>query len=172
MNNNVVDALKNAPLFTRCGQAETLDLKFSYAFLPTINAVNESLLAAEWESFTLEARNRLTSYLSLRRPREYQAWNAVTEQYKRELSTFDAAVQAFIGSSHLDPIFKHDFDWIILSMCMESHYQQLDTRIPILFQHLLPIYQAGHIPCGWRGEIQEDPSGKPMNLASGTLLIY
>lgn len=172
MNNQVVDTLKNAPLFTRCGQVDSLPVAFPYEFLTSVQKVNESLLAPDWENFTLEARNRLTTYLSKRKPREYNSWNEVTERYKRDLTTFDALVQELIGRQHIDPVFKHDFDWIVLAMCMEGHYYQVDAHLPVLFQQLLPVYEMGHIPCGWRGQITEDHTGKSMQLSSGTLLVY
>jgi hypothetical protein len=49
--------------------------------------------------------------------------------------------------------------WDLVSALMEAAYA--DCRPPIFFTHLIPVYEAGHLPVGW------DPDSR-----GGTLLIY
>ena len=167
-----VDRLKSLPLFKHVGESNIHNLKFDYRQLSSVNDVNNQLNSTNWENFTLESRNRLTVYLIARRNKDYQAWNELTEAYKKELSYFEPLVNDFVEQSKIDKVFVHDFNWIFLALCMENHYSKLDSDIPILFQYFLPLYEAGHIPCGWQGAITEDHKGKPIDITKGILLVY
>lgn len=57
-------------------------------------------------------------------------------------------------------------------MCMENHYQKIAPRLSIFFLDFLPLYKAGHIPCGWEGPVQEEYTGKPIDKTVGILLVY
>ncbi|OON69090.1 hypothetical protein B0919_10290 [Hymenobacter sp. CRA2] len=161
------------PLFACCGQPLTLHLPFAYKMLQTPLAVNQALGAVVWENFTLEAQNRLTVFLHLKHNRQYQNWNTLVDAYKQELQFLPPLAQRFATANDLEPLpFAHDCQWIFLGLCMENHYSQLDARVPITFQRFLPLYEAGHVPCGWEGEAPEESGCRAMDFSAGTLLVY
>ncbi|UOQ55549.1 hypothetical protein [Hymenobacter cellulosivorans] len=164
--------LKDLPLFQHLGEYSIPETTFTQRRLPSSQEVNKHLHSITWENFTLEARNRLTMYLSKKHPKEDRLWNAITEAYKPELSYFKPTIEKYMREYHLDDAFAHDFDWNILGMCMENHYQKIAPRLPSFFLDFLPLYEAGHIPCGWEGPVQEEYTGKPIDKSAGILLVY
>jgi hypothetical protein len=173
IDHEFVGRLRQLPLFARGGQLITASLPFRYRQVQELRRVNELLASDAWESFTLEAQNRLTTFLSRRHAKHYQAWNEVALAYKQELQYLRPLAHRFAAASGLDAlIFESDCQWIFLGLCMENHFARLDAQTPVLFQHLLPLYQAGHLPCGWDGAISEDFTGRPVDLSAGTLLVF
>jgi hypothetical protein len=164
--------LKSLPLFQHIGEDSVPETKFNQQRLNNVQEVNKQLQSIDWENFTLEARNRLTIYLHEKYPKEDSLWNTITNAYKSELLYFKPVVNKCMIINNLDEIFAHDFDWIFLAMCMENHYQRIAPRIPIFFQYFLPIYEAGHIPCGWNGRADEEYTGKPVDISNGILMVY
>ena len=169
---NFIERLKAIRWFQRCEQSpDGLHLKFSYRQIQDRAEVDENIKSLTWENFTLEASNRLTSYLHHNRNKEYQAWNTITDAYKKELPFFESQVQAFAETNGIACVLD-DFNCIVLGMCMENHYYKIAPHLPIFFQYLLPLYEKGHIPCGWQGEVEEEFTGKPVDLTKGIPLIY
>jgi hypothetical protein len=167
-----VQRLKELPLFQHLGEDSIPDTKFKQHRLTTILEVNKHLQTLAWENFTLEARNRLTTYLSNKYSKEDVRWNTITEAYKAELLHFEPIVENYTSRGHMDKSFSHSFFWNILAMCMENHYQKTAPRLPIFFLDFLPLYETGHVPCGWDGPVQEEYTGKPIDKSVGTLLVY
>jgi hypothetical protein len=48
--------------------------------------------------------------------------------------------------------------------CLEMTYRRQYSKAPVFFEYLLRVYESGHIPCGWEGNIDKWPEG--------TLLIH
>jgi hypothetical protein len=44
--------------------------------------------------------------------------------------------------------------------CLEMTYRQHFRKAPIFFEHLLQVYESGHVPCGWEGNLDEWPGGR------------
>lgn len=164
--------LRVLPLFQQLGKDSVPETKFTQQRLTDAEEANKELQATDWESFTLEARNRLTAYLSKKHPKEDTLWNPLTKAYKLELQYFKPIVEEYMSRHHMVKDFAHDFEWNILAMCMENHYQKIAPRIPIFFLDFLPLYEAGHIPCGWKGPVLEEYTGKPIDKSTGILLVY
>ena len=43
---------------------------------------------------------------------------------------------------------------------LEMTYRQKFHRAPIFFERVLEVYEAGHLPCGWEGDLDDWPDGK------------
>lgn len=164
--------LKNLPLFQHLGEDSIPETTFTQRRLTSSQEVNKHLQSITWGNFTLEARNRLTAYLAKKHPKEDALWNPLTKAYKAELLYFEPIVDGVISHHSMDKKFSHSFFWNILAMCMENHYQRIAPRLPPFFLDFLPLYEAGHIPCGWEGPVQEEYTGKPIDKSTGILLVY
>jgi hypothetical protein len=42
---------------------------------------------------------------------------------------------------------------------MEVSYRRKFRKAPAFFERLLDIYEAGHLPCGWEGDLDHWPEG-------------
>jgi hypothetical protein len=164
--------IKDLSLFQKLGEDSVPETKFTQQRLTDAEEANKHLQAINWGNFTLEARNRLTTYLSKKHPKEDILWNTITEVYKAELLYFKPIVEECMSRHYMAKDFVHDFEWNILAMCMENHYQKLVPRIPVFFLDFLPLYEAGHIPCGWKGPVLEEYTGKPIDKSTGILMVY
>jgi hypothetical protein len=171
-NTDFLDVIKTVKLFANCGKEVAIECIFPCKQLLSIAEVNRNITSVSWENFTLEARNQLVFYLRKYNVKEEKNWNEITLFYKKELKYFEPIVEAFIRNSQIDGIEQHDFNWIMLAMCMENYYFGINKNIPVLFRELLPTYLAGHIPCGWIGKGKVDTYTTPVNLSEGILLIY
>jgi hypothetical protein len=43
---------------------------------------------------------------------------------------------------------------------VEVAYRRRFPKAPIFFEHLLQVYEAGHLPCGWDGDLDDWPNGE------------
>ncbi|GAB3719411.1 hypothetical protein GCM10027592_62910 [Spirosoma flavus] len=74
--------------------------------------------------------------------------------------------------NELDQAAVDTFNWNILALCMGSYYEKIDKKTPNLFKSFIPIYQAGHMPCGWLGPIETVNNTFAISIQNGVLLIY
>lgn len=154
--------LKVVSWLSNCGR--TIEPKAAWPIRLAHSALfaRESLGLPEWEDWTLERRNDLTSFLYAKyRSRSAGQWNKIADKAVDFLASeieprpLPALANALPGSK----IAVDAVRWDLASALMEAAYA--DCRPPIFFTHLIPVYEAGHLPVGW------DP-----NSAGGTLLIY
>jgi hypothetical protein len=114
-----------------------------------------------WENAELEARNQLTVFLALSFPEEDRQWNDVTDDARVGFvdNELPMKLRVALRRHGLQPVPKSIVDsvqWNILAAIMEDAYGDLNP--PRFFTKLLPIYEAGHLPCGWEGG--EYPEGR------------
>ncbi len=117
----------------------------------------------EWEQAELEARNQLTEYLAYHHPDADRQWNDVTDRARQFLESeltpaFKRSLRSALGATPKSLV--DTMQWDVLAALMEDAYADLDP--PRFFTHLLTIYLAGHIPCGWEGG----------SFPEGTLIVY
>jgi hypothetical protein len=139
--------------FTRCGTPPGLDLTMCYEAVGDWPEAVVTCGQLEWENAQLEAKNQLTFWLHHHAHAEYQEWN-------RRVNDFKAAVIEPVVRDGLGPVVHRRglSEGVIqcvrldlLGVLMEAAY--LHTGHHCLFFHeLLTVYEAGHFPCGWRGD--------------------
>lgn len=172
-NSNFIERLQNIDWFNNCGKDLFLaEFPVNIQIVSSVEDLKSSISSPLWEDLTLEARNRLTTFLHKHNMNEYQRWNEVTKYYKENLITLTETIKSYADKHDLGKPFVDDVSWIVLSAAMENHYLSINKKIPIFFKHLVDVYSAGNIPCGWIGEIKEDYTGAPIDLAKGVLKIY
>lgn len=109
-----------------------------------------------WEDVTLEARNRLTVFLSMHYRDRESEWNEITDAAKSRIVTplVNRVWKPFADQHRLGRVFVDCVSWDVLAAIMEHEYRDCTGR-PFFFLHLLDVYRAGHFPCGWSGEWPE-----------------
>jgi hypothetical protein len=134
----------------RCGQGPTpLDLPFPAVWLSSWDEVKARMAATSWENAKLEAQNELTLWLHNNAHDEYQSWNERSTRVKAGLV------------AELEPVWKRRQEevglqlvsglrWIVMGMAMELDYLSFGHPARF-FLNLLPVFEAGHLPCGWKG---------------------
>jgi len=110
-----------------------------------------SALSSEWEDFTLERQNDLSSVVATRLQQQGSEWNKCARAFK---SFFDEHLAPVITSklkaAGLDDALLSVVAWDVVSYMQELNYA--DVRRPAFFQKLWQAYREGRFPCGWSGE--------------------
>jgi len=102
----------------------------------------------EWENFTLEESNRLSSFLHDKDRVRYNRWSEILADIKEDFELWlSDRLTPITKANHLSKRFADSVRWDFLGACMESEYADLDC--PAFFRNLMPWYISGHFPCGW-----------------------
>jgi hypothetical protein len=152
------DSVRDIPWFSRCGQAPTLDIPLPVQPIHAWSEAVASLSSPHWENTTIDARNSFTAFLHKRFNRQFQLWNMIAEEVRRQyVEPLSVEIwQPFAMSRSVSDALVHSIRWTIVAALMEHEYR--DCRgAPKFFLHLLDVYRGGHIPCGWEGSW---PNGK------------
>ena len=156
------ERLRSVEWFSNVGKSKVFELPFPYRIVRDALAANEIIKQPEWEEWTLERANEVTSFLHSRfRTRYAGQWNRIVRIARSfvldELEPrFLAALAAAMPSSE---VALHAVRWDVLHALMEAAYA--DCHPPQFFTPLVAVYEAGHLPVGW-----DASSG------TGTLLVY
>jgi hypothetical protein len=144
--------LVRLPWCARCGHGPTeLDLPSPVVWVSTSEEVKARMASTSWEHAKLEATNALTVWLNDNAHDAYQSWNVRTKRLKAgllaELEPIWKRRQDELG---LGPDLVSELRWIVRSAAMEVDYLPFGHPARF-FLNLLPILEAGHLPCGWKG---------------------
>jgi hypothetical protein len=144
--------LGGVPWGIRCGQEPPpLDLPFPVVWLAKPDKVKARLASTSWGNAMLEANNELSSWLHDNAHDDYQSWNGRVDRLKAgllaELEPLWRKRQKDLG---LDPDLVSTLQWIVLGAAMELEYLPFGHPARF-FLNLLPVLEAGHLPCGWKG---------------------
>jgi hypothetical protein len=150
---NVAGRIEAIEWFVHCGEPHNFDLTMEVERVKTWPQAMKACRSRSWEYATLEARNQLTLALHNRDRGRDRDWNEITLKFKRELAMpFTEKVWEPFRQSHgLSVEFVHCIQWDILAAMMENAYISSKHR-SFFFLELLTVYEAGHLPCGWRGK--------------------
>jgi len=154
------ELLRRVAWFSNVGRSTPLILPFPYRFVASASVAKREIERPEWEDWTLERRNDLTTFLHDRFPNRDADWNRIAKS-TREVIENDIApvalpvlVKALPGSA----VAADAMRWDLAGALMEAAYAACQP--PLFFTHLIVAYEAGHLPVGW------DEDGE------GTLLVY
>ena len=153
---DVVSRVKAIEWFAHCGEPAAFDLTMS---VETVRDWPQAMAACQtpsWEDIELEAQNQLTVELHSIARERYQQWNDIVRTFKDDLLTplSETVWQPFQERRGLPITLVHCVQWDILGALMENAYMG-SNHGAFFFLELLSVYEAGHFPCGWRGEWPE-----------------
>jgi hypothetical protein len=149
---NLASRLAHIPWFSRCGAGpEGLQITPAISWAATWAEAAETAESPDSEGADLEAQNQLTLWLSLNQKAEYATWNERVVRLRAELlEPLFPRWTAFKEEAHLGDWFLHTVRWQVLGAAMENEYLSLGHPATY-FLELLRVYEAGRLPCGWRG---------------------
>lgn len=156
----VVTMLSEIPWFTNCGRPLTTKVPFAVRYVGSWSEAEAACAEPTWEDVTLEAQNRLTSFLHEKYRSQYAEWNQIVKEAKAIMEmTVRPALQGVCLTYGLGKNFVDSVEWDILGAVMEKVYSVRGR--PTFALDLLAVYQSGNFPCGWEGEWPE-----------GRLIVY
>jgi hypothetical protein len=145
--------IKAVDWFSRCGEPDEFDVTMNVEGVKSWPQAMKSCKTRTWENVELEARNQLTMALHNHDRERYQDWNKITIKFKKDVVTplTKKVWEPFQQEHGLDIKLVHCVQWDILAAMMENAYMS-SKHGSYFFLELLTVYEAGHFPCGWRGE--------------------
>ncbi|MDR0776165.1 MAG: hypothetical protein LBE81_05950 [Azonexus sp.] len=166
LNSEFYDRLQKFTWFANCGSMFSAELEFSVIWLPDKNIALASLVSDLWMDVRTEAQGDLTGYLAKHHYNSYGGyWNNLARESRRKL---DQELMPIIR----EKLQYHDLGGSIAATvlldvnraALEMTYREHFPKVPAFFSQLLMIYEYGHLPCGWNGQM--------INWPSGTLVAY
>jgi len=148
-----VRGLEAVDWFAACGRSLAIGLPFPTSPVGSWAEAIQRCSDQTWEDATLEAQNRLTEFLHTQHRDRYRDWNDIAIVAKERVVTplRDRVWRPFAERHGLTKVLANCVSWDVLAAIMEYEYRDCPGR-PEYFLHLLRLYRAGHIPCGWSGE--------------------
>lgn len=148
--------------FKNAGKPFDFDLSMKINSVNSWEEATSRFKDLSWENTTLEAQNQLTLWLHLNAKENYRDWNKIIIEHKTNTlnSLIEQKIIPFQQTHNLDVTFVNCVRWDILGALMENSYLKSGHKA-FFFLELFSIYEAGHFPCGWSGE-----------LGNGELFVY
>jgi hypothetical protein len=139
--------------FSSCGEPDEFDVTMKVERVKSWPQAMKSCKTRTWENVELEARNQLTMALDNLDRDRYQDWNKIAFTLKKDVVTplTRKVWEPFQQEHGLDIRLIHCVQWDVLAAMMENAYMS-SKHGAYFFLELLSVYEAGHFPCGWRGE--------------------
>ena len=170
---NLLDQLRVTPWFANCGKP----MSGEFAVAKSLGEARKSYSGQNgmrWENFKLAIMNRQGDLV-------WEATRNLREEIQREARATDSAVAKFVSenaqrifaSIEEDPALRRmirlDLGWI----AGEVEDPRL-VDLNFFSRIILPIYLAGHMPCGWVGNrIERIWKGNSLtDLPEGRVIVY
>lgn len=134
------------------------------AFTPVAAASDAlaSLVADSWIDAKTEAQGALTALLAQHHRNDYATrWNELAAQATARL---DASTRPVLQDRLQTLGWPVELTQPVLvdltRAALEASYRTAFPKAPVFFEHLLSVYAAGHLPCGWFGDLNAWPQGR------------
>jgi hypothetical protein len=139
--------------FSHCGEPADFDVTMKVERVKTWSEAIRACKSQTWENVETEARNQLTMALHKLDRERYRDWNNIVCKFKDDvvIPLTKKVWEPFQQKHGLDIALVHSVEWDVLAAMMENAYMS-SNHGSFFFLELLTIYEAGHFPCGWRGE--------------------
>jgi len=146
--------------FSRCGSDPPSDMPFPIQRTTVATDVVALALGETWQDARTEAQGDLTGYLAKHHADAYDAWNQLAKASRQRIQNdIMPGVNDGLGRISGDALS----DAVLLDLnriALQSAYANRYRRVPDFSQKLFAVYQHGHFPCGWSGDLASWPDGK------------
>jgi hypothetical protein len=165
----LLEEIRELQLFSHLGEP------FSFG-LPQVQSWSDALRSCatlKWESVTLMCNNRSAGCVNEIDWHRAQTWNPTCEIVcPKVIAIANAAVERVAATRRVTDAFRNSVRWDLQAMVLEMEFADI---LPPVFHYsrLLPIYRAGHFPCGWTGpKLDTDWSSSRKPVPHGEILVY
>jgi len=155
----VIDVLSKINWFSNCGSVpENIE---NIVVAKTHDSVVKNITSTRWLNITLDAQGDITVFLCLNHREEYKNWNAVIHETNALIEKYllgkivDGLTLIGLNNDDVLNVVLSHTRLIIAANAWEKYFESP------FFHRLLLVYQAGHLPCGWKGTPKE-----------GKLIVY
>jgi hypothetical protein len=153
--------LESTPWLSSVGSRDVLRLGFAFIYAAERADAETMCLSDRWSQARQSAQSDLTRYLSRHHYNEYGThWNELSKRSRGLLENKvapkvrEALISADLSEA-LMPSILIDLNRAIL----EESFRRKFKKTPVFFERLLSLYEVGHLPCGWDGDLDRWPVG-------------
>lgn len=152
LKEDFIELIMNCNWFENCGN-EDFD-QFEVVMLKDKKEVVKSINSMAWENVCLEKRGDFTAYLSLNCASKYnEFWNKGVGEVKRAyMGKLKKQFRKALANKNLPEKIIEDIEFNVVVLFMANYYS--DYYSGEFFEQMLQIYLAGHLPCGWSGDLE------------------
>lgn len=156
LDKEIKDRLLKIDWLNNCGRHDILELSNEYSYIKKTAEIEKMIDGVKWANRCMNARNELTSFLSLHYIDRYHYWNPMVDEAKDDVIAnvcqmiMERCEDLKMPLKIVDYI-KMDIVNIALTYSYKKYYESA------FFVDMLKIYESGHLPCGWLGSYK---SGK------------
>lgn len=116
-----------------------------------VKKAEKQISTLKWENICLEESGDITGYLSQNHQEADKLWNILTQEAKELLlPSLEEKLDFLIDENMLTVKIKQDILFNIIGIVVIDAYKEY-VKSPF-YSELLEIYEAGYIPCGWKGK--------------------
>jgi hypothetical protein len=161
--------LRSAPLLCQIGQRHALPHQSVGSWREALELCH----GKSWDALQLMTKNRHSDVVNRLNWDRCQSWNTVCATLRPEIAKIVEVGLARVRETHeVTADLQGTVSWDMLGILLEREFDDVTPPafyLPILF----PIYQAGHVPCGWTGpKLETDWPAGSAPLPEGEILIY
>lgn len=147
--------------FGRCGCDPTRDLRVPISIAHSVDAAIDSASTQLWVDIRDHALGDLTGCLASINYDVYgTTWNhtakAVGNLVLNQVMPTVSEALCRISARSLSTIVERD----LCRIALHAAYAKRFRRLPDFFEKLFTIYEQGHLPCGWTGDLDSWPKGE------------
>lgn len=157
----IYEKMRAIDWFRQCGMELPTDLPFHIQRAPDIVATIASARAPSWQDAGTAAQGELTRYLAKTNYEVYGTnWNrlarASRERMEQDVMPGVKEALARISTEVLSDVVLLDLNRIAIRSAFSKQFR----RVPDFYERLLVVYENGHLPCGWIGDLDLWPQGQ------------
>ena len=172
---SIRERVMTVPWFANCGQ-QGVEIKLGdVGVVRSWKQAERSYKGRSWKNATLEARNDFTEWLATNHRKLFnETWNEWVDEEKSWFLEYLNPVFARAHNEHGVGIdLDHDVNWNVCGALMEARYDHLNHPHKFFRRYLLPIYETGHMPCGWEGANWPEPGAWETGACPiGRLIVF
>lgn len=139
--------LKSTPLLGHIGLPNTLGHRSVGSWCEALELCHSE----SWDSLQLMTKNRNANVVDRLNWDRGQEWNVVCAALRPEIATIIESSFHRVRETHrVTTNLQNSMSWDMLGILLEREFEDV-TPPSFYIPSLLPIYRAGHLPCGWTG---------------------
>lgn len=161
-SSNLSPRIEAISWFHQAGHTSRPHFRFPVKFVESEELAFRLMTSDHWLDVKTEAQGDLTEYLFKNHRSDYNAyWNSLIIQSR---ASVEKTIQQKLLAVLNERAFPVECAQIVLldiiRASVEVSYRKLSPKVPAFFESLLQVYEAGRLPCGWNGSLNEWPNGE------------
>lgn len=158
---DIYPVLEQIPWLSTVGREPQPQFDFAVTYAETRDAALSTFNSSLWLDAKTEAQGDLTGYLSKHHYNSYGGhWNNLAKQSR---ALVERAISTKLTAALRETNFPVEMLQPILidvnRAALEIAYRRKFPKVPAFFEKLLCLYEAGRLPCGWTGSMEDWPTG-------------